>query len=102
MKILIACEESQRVCNNMRKLGHEAYSCDLKFPSGGNFDWHIRGDALQYINGDCEFVTMDGKAHKIIGEWDLLIAHPPCTYLSRAATSAMFKNGEVNQERYEI
>lgn len=82
MKILIACEESQRVCIEMRKLGHEAYSCDIQEPSGGHPEWHIKCDALPLISGNCEFKTMDGAKHIISGKWDLIIAHPPCTYLT--------------------
>lgn len=86
MKILIACEEGQRVCIEMRKLGHEAYSCDIQEPSGGHPEWHILGDVLPLINGNCEFATMDGTKHEITGKWDLIIAHPPCTYLTSAGT----------------
>lgn len=86
MKILIACEESQRVCTEMRKLGHEAYSCDIQEPSGGHPEWHILGDVLKVINGHCEFTTMNGERHAIKERWDLIIAHPPCTYLSNVAT----------------
>ena len=82
MRVLVACEESQRVCIEFRKLGHEAYSCDVIEPSGGYPEWHIKGDALEIINGCCEFVTMDGTHHNISGKWDLIIAHPPCTYLT--------------------
>lgn len=86
MKILIACEESQTVCIEMRRLGHECYSADIQEPSGGHPEWHILGDVLPLINGNCEFATMDGTNHKITGKWDLLIAHPPCTYLSSVTT----------------
>lgn len=82
MKVLVACEESQRVCTAFRERGHEAYSCDIQEPSGGHPEWHILGDCLPYINGRCDFKTMDGIKHTIEGKWDLLIAHPPCTYLS--------------------
>ena len=84
MKILIACEESQAVCKEFRKRGHEAYSCDLQEPSGGHPEWHILGDALKTIEGGA-VVTMDGAVHEI-GQWDMMIAHPPCTYLSNACT----------------
>ncbi len=98
MKVLIACEESQKVCIEMRKLGHEAYSCDILEPSGGHPEWHIKGDALQYINGGCRFLTLDGKQHFINGKWDLLIAHPPCTYLSNVATrSHSLKSHTIEQ-----
>lgn len=80
MKVLIACEESQVVCAAFRERGHEAYSCDIQEPSGGHQEWHILGDALKAIKGG-SVTTMDGKDHDV-GKWDLLIAHPPCTYLT--------------------
>lgn len=86
MNVLVACEESQRVCTEFRKLGHNAFSCDIEPCSGGHPEWHIMQDVLPLINGNCEFKTMDGQAHKIDGKWDLLIAHPPCTYLTNVAT----------------
>lgn len=86
MKVLVACEESQEVCKAFRAKGHEAYSCDLQECSGSHPEWHILGDVLPLINGDCEFETMDGVKHRVNGKWDLLIAHPPCTYLSNVAT----------------
>ena len=88
MKILIACEESQRVCCAFRAKGHEAYSCDVVDCSGGHPEWHIRQDVIPLINGDCEFITCDGAKHDIKGQWDMIIAHPPCTYLTNAATRA--------------
>lgn len=81
-KVLIACEESQTVCKAFRDRGFEAYSCDIIEPSGNHPEWHILGDALKVIKVE-KIVTMDGKTH-YIGKWDLLIAHPPCTYLSNA------------------
>ena len=86
MKVLIACEESQEVCKAFRERGHEAYSCDLQICSGGHPEWHIKGDCLPLINGDCTFMTEGGVWVHIEGKWDLLIAHPPCTYLSNVAT----------------
>lgn len=80
MKVLIACEESQRVCMEFRKHGHTAYSCDILEQSGGHPEWHIIGDALEVINGG-SFLTMDGQTHSV-NRWDMLIAHPPCTYLT--------------------
>lgn len=85
MKVLIACEESQVVCTAFRKLGHKAFSCDLQGCSGGHPEWHIVGDVIPLINGDCEFHTVDGTYHRIDGKWDMLIAHPPCTYLTSVA-----------------
>ena len=82
MKVLIACEESQRVCSAFRELGHEAYSCDIVECSGGHPEWHIQGDCLPLLNGKCEFETVDSGKHSIEGKWDLIIAHPPCTYLT--------------------
>lgn len=86
MNVLIACEESQEVCKAYRAKGHRAFSCDLQECSGGHPEWHIMGDVLPLLNGNCVFVTMDGKRHECVGCWDLLIAHPPCTYLSNVAT----------------
>lgn len=68
MKVLIACEESQRVCKAFRRYGHEAYSCDIQECSGGHPEWHIKDDALKVIHDD----------------WDLIIAHPPCTRLANS------------------
>lgn len=84
MKILIACEESQRVCIEMRKLGHEAYSCDIEPCSGGHPEWHIQQEVIPLLNSRCEFDTCDGNHHVIDSRWDMIIAHPPCTYLSNA------------------
>lgn len=81
MKVLVACEESQVVCKAFREKGHEAYSCDIIECSGGHPEWHIQGDVLQILNGNCDFITQDGITHTIEGAWDLIIAHPPCTRL---------------------
>ena len=79
MKVLIGCEESQEVCKAFRELGHEAYSCDLQDCSGGHPEWHIKGDLLEVIKDS----------------WDLMIAHPPCTYLSYAGTNWWNRPGRV-------
>ena len=92
MKVLVACEESQEVCKAFRNLGHEAYSCDIQEPSGGHPEWHIMGDALKAIGGG-HVCTMDGAIHTV-GKWELIIAHPPCTYLTVAG------NRWFNVERY--
>lgn len=84
MNVLVACEESQRVCIAFRERGHNAFSSDIQPPSGGHPEWHILGDALNSVHGGY-IVTMDGVTHEI-PKWDLLIAHPPCTYLSNVAT----------------
>ena len=92
MKVLVACEESQTVCKAFRAKGHEAYSCDIQEPSGGHPEWHILGDALKAIEGG-QVTTMDGQTHDV-GRWDLLIAHPPCTYLSNAGAARLYKRFE--------
>lgn len=85
MRILVACEESQAVTIEMRRLGHEAYSCDIQDCSGGHPEWHIKGDALELI--------------KL--KWDMIIAHPPCTYLSAAGAQRTFpKAGISDPERF--
>lgn len=89
-KVLIACEESQAICKEFRKLGHEAYSCDLQECSGGHEEWHVQDDALRMINPPVTFVTMDGELH-FIDKWNLIIAHPPCTYLSNAGAARLYK-----------
>ena len=101
MRVLVACEESQRVCKAFRDKGHEAYSCDILEPSGGHLEWHILGDAVPLVNGNCIFKTMDGMEHIIEGKWDLLIAHPPCTYISNAGVRFLYPNGKgiLNEER---
>lgn len=99
MRILVACEESQAVTKEFRKLGHEAYSCDIIGCSGGHPEWHIRWDAVALINGNCTFMTCDGELHNIEGRWDLLIAHPPCTYLSNAGARFLYPAGVLNEER---
>ena len=101
MNILVACEESQAVTKELRKLGHEAYSCDIEPCSGGHEEWHIQGDVIPLVNGHCEFKTVDGVEHSVKGKWDMLICHPPCTYLSNAGARHLWKNHELNQERYK-
>lgn len=92
--VLVACEESQTACMAFRARGHEAYSCDIQTPSGGHPEWHILGDALDAIRAG-KIETMDGVVHDI-PRWDLLIAHPPCTYLSNASAVRLFdKNSHV-------
>lgn len=91
-RVLVACEESQRVCAAFREKGHEAYSCDILEPSGGHPEYHILGDAISILNGGT-FRTMDGKTH-FVDRWDMIIAHPPCTYLTVAG------NRHFNVERY--
>ena len=84
MKILIACEESQKICIEFRKKGHEAYSCDIKECSGNHPEWHIKQDVLKIINEN----------------WDMIIAHPPCTYLTKCGTRWINEPGrEENRKR---
>lgn len=100
MNILVACEESQAVTKELRARGHRAFSCDLQECSGGHPEWHIQGDALGIINGKCWFNTMDGATHRITGKWDIIIAHPPCTYMSKAGARFMYHPaGTVDQDR---
>ena len=102
MNVLIACEESQRVCSAFRARGHTAYSCDIQSTSGGHQEWHIKGDVLPLVNGRCKFTTQDGNKHEIPEQWDLIIAHPPCTYMSKAGARFMYLTaGNVNKERFE-
>lgn len=76
MNILVACEESQIVCKEFLKNGHNAFSCDIICPSGNRPDRHILGDVLKVLNTPTGFYTLDGKYH-FITRWDLIIAHPP-------------------------
>lgn len=94
MNVLIACEESQTVCKAFRERGHRAFSCDLQECSGGYPEWHIQGDCLPLLNGNCTFQTSDACFHSQIGQWDLVIAHPPCTYLTPAGASNIPKHPE--------
>ena len=99
--LLVACEESQRVCTAFRQRGWEAYSCDIIDCSGGHPEWHIKQDVLSLLNGNCDFETCDGIKHHV-DHWDLLIAHPPCTYLSNAGACRLYpRKGELNMERYQ-
>lgn len=90
MRVLVACEESQRVCIAFREKGHEAYSCDIQECSGERPNWHINGDVLPLLNGNCSFITQDGQTHYINGKWDLIVAHPPCTRLCSSGQRWLF------------
>lgn len=86
MKVLVACEESQSVTIELRKLGHEAYSCDTEPCSGGHQEWHLQQDVTTLLKQ----------------KWDMIIAFPPCTYLSNAGACRLYpQKGVLNQERYE-
>ena len=113
MNVLVACEESQRVCTAFREKGHNAFSCDILPCSGGHPEWHIQGDVLDcltphptgwgygyrpYIN----FLTCDGSYHVLEERWDLIIAHPPCTYLSNAGARFLYPKGVLNEDRLKL
>ena len=85
MKVLVACEESQAVCKAFRALGHEAYSCDIQPCSGGHPEWHLQVDALEML--------------KL--KWDLIIAHPPCTYLTNAGARWLYAGHKLCADRYK-
>ena len=78
LKVLVACEESQEVTKAFRALGHEAYSCDLQECSGGHPEWHIKGDVIPLLDQD----------------WDLIIAHPPCTRLCNSGQRWLYFGDE--------
>ena len=94
LKILVACEESQVVAKAFRELGHEAYSCDIQDCSGGHPEWHIKEDVLPLIDGACICETCNGIVFGIPEKWDLIIAHPECTYLTVTG------NRWFNEEKY--
>lgn len=99
MNVLIACEESQRVCIEFRKLGHRAFSCDIQECSGGHPEWHIKGDCIPLLNGRCSFQLQNGQTDRQTDRWDLIIAHPPCTYISNAGARFLYPKGILNEER---
>jgi len=87
MKVLVACEESQIVTREFRALGVEAYSCDILPCSGGHPEWHIQGDAIK-------------EAYS--GRYDLMVAHPPCTYLAVSGNRWLYnEDGSKNKERWD-
>ena len=88
MKILVACEESQAVTKEFRKLGHEAFSCDILPCSGGHPEWHFQEDIFEILKREEKF--------------DLMIAHPPCTYLAVSGATWLYnKDGSRNEKRYK-
>lgn len=100
MRVLVACEESQAVTKEFRKLGHEAFSCDLQECSGGHPEWHIHQSVIPLINGRTTFRTADGVEHNIPDRWDMIIAHPPCTYLTNGGAVRMFRNEKKDYPPY--
>jgi len=108
MYVLVACEESQRVCAAFRARGHEAFSCDILEPSGGHPEWHIKNDVLPIlspnkISNEIMFYTMDKIVH-FVPRWDLIIAHPPCTYLTVTGNRwfNIEKYGDKARERWKL
>ena len=105
MNVLVACEESQRVCTAFREKGHNAFSCDILPCSGGHPEWHIQFDVLSilqpsgwvddYGNPGILFYTSDGNNH-FIRKWDLIVAFPPCTHLSSSGQWAYKKGKDIN------
>lgn len=85
MRVLVACEESQEVCKAFREKGHEAYSCDIEDCSGGHPEWHIKADAVELL--------------KL--KWDMIIAFPPCTYMTNASAVRMRVGGVIQEERLQ-
>ena len=85
MRVLVACEESQAVTIELRKLGHEAYSCDIEECSGGHPEWHLQQDVTQLLKM----------------KWDMIIAFPPCTYMTNAGAVRMRVKGKIVQDRYQ-
>lgn len=102
MRVLAACEESQAVTIELRKQGHEAYSCDLQECSGGHPEWHIKGDVLRLLNGNCRFQTMDGGWHEVVGKWDMIIAFPPCTDLAGSGAAHFAKKRADGRQRASV
>lgn len=112
LNVLVACEESQAECAAFRALGHRAFSCDIQpCRRGGNRSWHIQGDVTPLLEGLTTFTTQDGHIHAV-SSWDLIIAHPPCTYLCRVSAVHLFADADkvvslggvkmwVNEERYK-
>lgn len=99
MNVLIACEESQRVCLAFREKGHNAFSCDIQECSGCYPEWHIKDNVLKVLNGKCTFTTENGETHDIQGKWDLIIAHPPCTRLCNSGQRWLYWGSNEYQEK---
>lgn len=102
MNILVGCEESQRVTTEFRKMGFNAFSCDILPTSGDHKEWHIMEDVLHIINGNCVFKTCDGVEHRIEDKWDLIIAFPPCTHLAVSGAKHFEKKRIDGRQRQAI
>lgn len=97
LRVLVACECSQIVCTAFRGWGCEAFSADIELCQGGHPEWHIVGDVSRILDGHCGFRLQNGTSAQIRTSWDLIIAHPPCTYLSKVSSQHMYnKDGTVN------
>lgn len=106
MNILIGCECSQVVCCAFRDKGHNAFSCDIQDEYGGYPEWHIKDDVLNLLSGNVIFHTSDGTEHFLNKHWDLIIIHPPCTFLSKAGANRLISkdtlgNRTINSDRYK-
>ena len=99
MKVLVACEESQAVTIELRKLGHEAYSCDIEPCSGGHPEWHIQNDVTLFVEGYCAFQTGDTEWH-YVGQWDMILVFPPCTDLASSG-ARWFKEKQADGRQQE-
>lgn len=102
MKILVACEESQAVCKELRRLGHEAYSCDIQECSGGHPEWHINDDVLAILGGNCSFKLQNGSTASIQGRWDMIIAFPPCTNLAVSGAAWFEEKRKDGRQRASV
>lgn len=100
LNVLIACEESQAECMAFRNLGHNAFSCDIQ-KARFKPEFHILGDVTPYLDGETSFITQNGSSCSV-DKWDLIIAHPPCTFLCKVSSVRMIINGQLNQERYRL
>lgn len=100
LNVLIACEESQAECMAFRNLGHNAFSCDIQ-KARFKPEYHILGDVTPYLAGETSFITQNGS-NCSVDKWDLIIAHPPCTYLCNVSSIHMVINGQLNQARYRL
>ena len=99
LNVLVACEESQAECIAFRRLGHHAFSCDIQ-KARYHDEWHILGDVRPYLMGSTHFKTADGKRHRL-KHWDLIIAHPPCTYLCKQGSYWMYYTNRQNGKHFE-
>lgn len=98
--VLIACEESQEECRAFRRRGFVAYSCDVQScAKSANPAWHIKQDVTPFLRGRRYFRTQDGRHHRV-PRWDLVICHPPCTYLCKVSSVQMVHHGEVDTNRF--